>query len=448
MKVELLLFSLFIMILTALLASMRPYTNEEFQDSVSDVSSDRIIFLKVGLINFFAQEKNVEKLGLAALVQFAADKILFWPNYIDLCCKSTVVIDDNGAKKAADCDCNNISLLTSSCVDETLTFMNEKRVRTIQGSLGAPTHTNCTLTILGCNYRIMKRSIKMSVKESKHIGAHSTPRFEITMTGNVAPFILSRPIFVSFNMGGLYQVTYEDFRVIQTPSPDPLKRNALAYFDSTSSEHRIIIKKITSDDVFGREMYVDTPNTISGMSGDTAMTIFYVNFDNEVHQSSMTASVASFMLSDETLAQVFQGRSQITFVTGATDSMFCNNIALRQRADGMLVVTIDDIDYELPQGFVYNGSTTPMSKYHIVASYSYDILTIACFGVLTGTRKNVCYMVRYHTPKIFKMNKDDLLSAVKENGLWVNNMSDVFCATAVPNFALLAYKLGYVFDIY
>jgi len=450
MRVELVLTALFIIIMTAMFASMRPLRIENFNDTPEakggehQLASDRVLYLKVGLINFFAQPKNVVNLGQAALMKFAEDKVLFWPNYIDICCKSTTIIDDGNVKKAADCDCDNISLMTSSCVDETLTFMNEKRIRTIQGSIGAPSTANCTMSIFGCDYKIMKRSIKLNIASVLHTGAFSTPRFEVTLIGNAAPLILSRPIFIAFNMGGLYRTIHEDSKTVELSTEDILTRNALSNFDSTQKEHKLKLEKIMNADVFGKHIYIDTPNTIAGITGEVPLTLFYVNFDNELQHHSMTSNVYSLIIDNDTIPRIFDSRTQITILTGAQDSSYASKLVVKKMVGKGFIIQIDDVDYNIPAGF----NIDEFSKFHITITYSYDILMIVCFGIKAITRKNVCYMTRYHTPKIFQMKKGDLKKAIKENGLKPENLHDVFSSTGIPNYALLAYKLGYVFDIF
>ena len=120
-----------------------------------------------------------------------------------------------------------------------------------------------------------------------------------------------------------------------------------------------------------------------------------------------------------------------------------------------MTFVIDDEELAMPEGFMYYGDSNMFSKFHILITYSFDIVTIACFGIEKETRRNVSFMVRYHVKKTLKTEKEALIKTIKTlqmadgRALFVDDkMDDVMNLTSVPNYALVAYKLGYVFDIF
>jgi hypothetical protein len=466
-RADFIFFAMFIVVLCAFISSIQPRklkSRETFENASEQslIISSRVEYIRQGLVNFFAQRKNVVDVPETVFMDFVKLTTFIWPNYIDLCCQTTQKITDSGTTDV-NCDCGNILIDTSSCTDNTLLFMNERKTATITSNLGSVDSKNCMLTLLGNNYTISKRSMKLKITGIEHVGNFTKQRYRLYLEGNLAAFILSRPLFISFNTEGFYRIIYEDMRTRNNETEiyeDHSVRNAFAYFDSTKgSQYRVLVEKINNIDLpqSGLKMVVDTDGTLINMKAPLTVptTIYYMNYVNEITTASMMSYTATFYIDSFMYGDAFLNRTNINIITSANDSRFVSTVTFRQNIDMSMTLMLDTESYDLPAEFVYYGNANQYDKFHIIITVSYDILNVVCFGVVKNSRKNVAHYARYHIPKVFKMDKTQLINTLQNSKMqdgrslfMSNEVSDVMNVTAIPNYALLAYKLGYVFDVY
>lgn len=467
---ELLFLSAFIIILTACVASVK-YTREPFADETgtqevvakpSQVISNRIQYVKAGLVNFYAQMDNVDKVTENTFIDFIRLTIQFWPNYQDLCCSGTVQKTSGSANKTVNCDCNNITILNSSCYDNALKFTNEGASKTIS-QIGT-SDNNCMMTILQNDYRLVKRSLNLQIGSTEHVGPISKQMYKLVIGGNIAPFVLSRPMFISFNTLGLYRVIYDDYtnrNSMIDGFEDNKTRNVFAFFDSTKKNgYKMFLEKIKNSDYKNFELYSDTPATINGMTGSSPATIYYVNYQRETKGANLIINSATFFVDNVMYDELFQNNSNISIVTGASNSRYASAITFTQNANESMSIAVDGETFNIPSEFVYYGTQNNFLKWHIIVTYSFDVLTIVCFGVQKQLgNANISYMVRYHPRRTLNMSKDTLLDTLQKRilsdgrFLFMNKtknndyFSEVMNVTSIPNYAFLAQTLGYTFDV-
>lgn len=458
----------FIIIVTAFIASLKPnILKERFENSKNDalVLSERIWYLKAGLVNFFAQEKNVATDDYAVFKTFANNTIYFHPNDIDICCKAT--------QGKMNCDCPNISIHTSSVPDNTIKFFSEETVSTLFSQLPTSDERNAKCVISGNHYKILKRGIKLrALDKIEEVAQVGSEMYRIDLLGNIATFVLSRPVFIMMNDGGLYKVLYGDKK--ETPlSKFPL--NIFANYDGASPDpackenckkyYSLYLKRIKNDDFDGNFMYteVDRPLKLVDKSEmkDVSFisTIYYLTYSEEITTSGLTTNTVTLFLDKNMIKEIFEVNSNITIATDAKDNSNVTSITLEQERNGDIKFIVNGKDeIKLPESFPYNKKNEygleVLEKFHIIFTYSYDVVTLVCIGLDEDNRKNYITMERHHMDKSFKMKKDTLITflhskklAGPSRYLFIDNsLKEVLGPTSIPNYAVVAHRLGYSFQ--
>ena len=416
------------------------------------IMSDRINYFRIGLADFFTRHGYVSRKTKLEFEDYIKDKVYIWPSYQDICCKSL----DTGSTDL-DCACDNINISNSSCLDNLMKFHNEPRVSTIEGNIGAPKSSNCTMTILGNDYMLMKRSLKMKIKELKQVDIGDNKRFRLNLTGQLALFALSRPMFLSFNTNGLYRVVHEDKNNPSTESEYEITNfsNMFANFDSTRTRDNIVyLQQVAHDEIENLHVFQET-NTHIGRIQDIAkrdhpVTLYYLNYRSEVKVYDAHTHVINLFVNQK-IYNSFIFANTIDILTGNEKSQQIRFVRLHKSQSGILDLIIDDVSYPLPEDFVYYDPKQ-YQRFDICITISYDIVLIACYCIDSVTRKNICYLSRYNLPRNFGVMKETALEIIKSQSpdmfyMMRNNLKDVMSMTSIPNYAHLAYSLGYVFNI-
>lgn len=429
------------------------YDSTRLKDVVQGpIMSDRINYFRIGLANFFTRHDYVSRKTKLEFDDYIKDKVYIWPSYQDICCQSL----DTGTTDL-DCACDNINISNSSCLDNLMKFHNESRVSTIEGNIGAPKTSNCTMTILGNDYMLMKRSLKMKIKEIKQVDIGRNKRFRLNLSGQLALFALSRPMFLSFNTSGLYRVIHEDKNNPSTENEYEIAKfsNMFANFDSTRTRDNIVyLQQVAHDEIEGLRVFEET-NTHIARTQDIAkkdhpVTLYYLNYRSEVKVYDAQTHVINLFLNHK-IYNSFSLANTIDILTGNDKSQLVRFVRLHKSQSGILDLIIDDIRYPLPEDFIYYDPKQ-YQRFDICITVSYDIVLIACYCIDSITRKNISYLSRYNLPRSFGMKKETVMEIIKGQSpdmfyMMRNNLKDVMSLTAIPNYAHLAYSLGYVFNI-
>lgn len=456
---DVLFIALFFLVITALVASIRigpasrsrVIQRELFADKAGPeqavVVSDRIYFIKAGLVNFYAQAKNAIGHNDPEFRTFAEPTAFFHPNYLDFCCKTTANSD---GRPACEEECKSISLVTSACTDNRASFINEIRTSTISGDLGTATKDNCAVSILGNTYNLVKRTVNFDkvITDIQQVGNVSQQLFRMTLTGNTVFFALSRPAFVTFSSAGLYRVIYDDVTKATALQSNevPKRRHMFAYYTTLEKENYVYVQKVNAEDIEDFQMYQETTTNLLTQKKENPITIYYMNYVSELRQPSMVANSVTFVISQYLFATVFKSTTSITISTDTENTQNMSSLVLSQNEDLSLSLNIDDERYEVPDEVRY-FEDKDLSDFHVIFTVSYDMITIVVLSRNSITKKNVCSMVRYHSNKVFKMDKALLETALTHHGLQIpENLADVMSSTSIPNYAHLALKLGYAFD--
>lgn len=454
---------IFIMILILIISNITLYRNikntkkETFdQNQDTPIISDRIHFFRIGLGDIFTPQKNILNLSDKDFMDWITKYVYIWPNYQDFCCKAM-----QNKNEDIDCACNNIHILNSSCYDDSMHFFNEPRVNSIEGNIGAPNTSNCTMTLMGNNYLFLKKSISLILYQPiLQVGLSDFKLYRLTITENVLSIVLTNPMFMSFNTAGLYQVIHEDIRnpTGMNEYENKKSRNAFAFYSSLNKEPKhIYLKKINNSESlnFFSDTNTNIYRTFEQNKRYTA-TLYYLSYKSEIKNKNSNSNVLSFVINDKSYINDFKINNKIEIITDKNDSSHVRVFTVIKNDNGTLFIKINNYNDEeifyIPEEFPYVNAQQ-LTKFDICITYAFNVLYIVCYGVEKITRKNVCVCVRYHPQnKQLDISKDIIKNVFKNQASSMyyyveNNIKDVMNFTSIPNFAKLAYKLGYNFNI-
>lgn len=458
--------SLCVVLLAALIGSLNTQfllspDSEHFTNNVTTydsnvdgpVRSDRILYFKIGLANFFTTHDKLFMMTMPDFKSYINDKVYIWPNYQDLCCKTM----DN-RDSSLDCACDDINIHISSCTDDSPGTSNEPRAQTIEEVIGAMKKSNCTMTMFGNEYLLLKKSLVIRLSSPiSLVGVGNNKLYRLSLSGSITSFVLSRPLLISFNTSGLYQVVHEDINnpTRANESEQKIHSNTFAFYDSTRVNDNIVyLRKINHDIVPGFSVYTPTStniyNTFKPGTTDMTATLYHLSYKAEVKLYDAITNTVNLVINQDIFMSAFKVNNVLELVTDIDDTSIPRTISIRKEFDGILHFMIDGVVYSLPEGFVYYDPSQ-YERFDIIYTYAYDILLITCLGVESSTRKNVCYVLRHELNKKFQMKKSTMLDIFKnqmpEMHEYMTRLRDVMNVTCIPNFAQVAYKLGYVFTV-
>ena len=426
---------------------------EMYQDSKKmvlrePIMSDRYMYFQAGMQCFFTSFEKTADIKPEEFLAWIRDNnffIYFWPNYQDLCCKSEKERHEN-------CDCENIDVRLSSFEDDAYNYHNESRSQSIESNLGATNKNNCMVTLLGNDYILQKRTIRMKVKDKERVNK-SRDMYRITIEHkDLMAFVLSRPLFMSFSGSGIAAVIHEDYdRAIGLEEfEDKNERNIFSYFGSSQdrSSHHLLVRefkdgKLSAQNnfsIFSSAKY----STYKDPSKDQLCTLYYLTFLREVHDIPQAYAVnfcVNKKLFDEKRDAVY-----ITLDMNDEDPSLVHKVAMI-KDDGRLSLRVNQHDYEMPDEFDIHDPY--LTHFDVFFTIAFNIIIIVCLGKNSVSKQSVVFMKRHHIKKRFQSDKTFLHQAFREQvpkmyQYMQTHLDDVICLTAVPNYAKIAYKLGYM----
>jgi hypothetical protein len=467
--ISIIVFSVLIIFLSCLIgASNHDFTSkfelptENFVDEVqvydpdeNVIQSERLIYFKIGLANFFTQQDKLTSLTMPKFLSIIKQNVYMWPNYQDLCCKALEKGDSN-----LDCSCNNINIRNTSCFDTKTAIMNEKSVDTIEASLGASKQENCTISVLGNDYFFVKRSVLLNIQNIDMIGLSSKKQFRLTLGGNVSSIVFTRPLFISFNVHGLYKVVHQD--VDKTSRLDEYENkkesNMFAFYDSSKHDTNVMyLEKIHHNPENDIIVYNETSSTIKAFEKqkkkDYSATLYYMNYKSEIKVYDANTNVLNIIINEKTYNDTFLRSSTLVIITQKDNSDFIYTIQIEKNNDGKVhVVIYEETDkvktFNIPDEFLYYDPSH-FEKFDICITFSYDILMINCWGIRQDTRVTEGFSVRYHLSKKLEIKKELARTTLQEQAPQIlyymnNTLKDVMNFTCIPNYSRLMNVMGYV----
>lgn len=475
------LFILLSGIVGALVRKSNPeyFTNQE--PSIINLFKARL-FNKNGIYNFYSSgEAGSTFFQNRENEEYVKEIVTFYPNYNDFYCLAVQGAD------AVDSDrCQNFLIDNFSCHDTTShsLSLSSNLCSSINSGVGAQ-GDNCMLRCMHNYYKLVKRCILFnSINIVKTRYGNTSDAYEITVTGDISSFILSRPMFISFGNYGLYSILHIDYST---------KTNCLKKFSSSDLPSYSFF--ITRVEPLLSRYAMDSASTatlnelVANKSIDLKkfpVTIYYLNYHNMIVVSkdndafNYTHSM-TLVFSKERLEGMIADRNNIQN-TSAT-SYLLNLATNAQGTASTFVPSMISVLYDIKTKDAVNvfkidvkyGNTiislSPHAdflkkitelreqnikhKYHIVVTYSLDMMIIASFIKVDGMTKDFVYYIKHDvsqgsTRLVLKYNIKELSKQLRSDstqGLLVdiNDNRQILNLTSIPNFALLGKSLGYIF---
>jgi hypothetical protein len=436
--IVLLIFSMFMIVLVAILASFKKPV-EKFDNNQLSIVTKRIKYLDYGLINYFSQSSQIQRIKDGDTGNNGSPYVFIYPNSIDIMCNATTMESEKV--------CNDISLSKSFVIDDSPIYMYENNGGSMLTS-GNPNNdvSNYTMRIFNNEYRMKKRSITLNIESVEPFQSSATNNFlwyVVQIKGSISTFILSRPVFITINNLGAFKVIYDNV------NKNGVESNAFISYNSNIKTNYIYLEKI-NDDLF----YPSTTDTINDkvvnntrnqvLSNKTPLILYYlvyektlpfVNFD----VNSFTIHLSKHQLEGQKVIPQFisiSGRSEI-----ATSDKI-NTIQISKDVNNPLLYNISIVHpsithkINLPADFVPQKFT----QYDIIITYSFDILIVACFAK-DSSNNEYCFVTR------FSSKSNNLIFECKKNKLetqLIPLQNDV-PHTSIQHLPALAFKYGYTF---
>ena len=431
------------------------YQDSKTMNAHDPIISDRYMYFQVGMQCFFTSFEKTADIKPEQFLAWIRDNnffIYFWPNYQDLCCKSK---KENDATRK-NCDCENIDVRLSSFEDDGFKYHNESRSESMESNLGATNKNNCMVTLLGNDYILQKRTIRMKVQDKERVNK-SREIYRMTIQHkDLMAFVLSRPLFLSYSGSDIMGVIHEDYdkAIGLDDFEDKKERNVFSYFGSSQdhSNHRLLVHDV-KDGKLSKQNNFSIFNSSKhpahkDSSKDQLCTLYYLSFLREVHDIPQAYAV-NFCVNKK----LFYEKRDAVYITldmNDEDPLLVHKVAM-VKDDGRLVLRVNQQDYEMPDEFDIHDPY--LTHFDIFFTIAFNIIIIVCLGKSSVSKQSVVFMKRHHMKKRFETDKAFLHQAFREQvpkmyQYMHKNLDDVMCLTAIPNYAKIAYKLGYMNTVF
>jgi hypothetical protein len=393
----------------------------------------------------------------------------------------------------------NMFLDNVSCNDVFMSSMSRKeKPSSSTSSLISVDSSSCQVRVLNNYYKLLKRSLmfdNITVQNISGPALYNTlsdvQGYMLTVSGNLAAFALSRPLFISFGPYGAYGIRH----FTQAGS---INKNIFTNFSSEGSQlYNIFIYQLNSPDQFANyrmqpskfdaavpltQLYRQNGN--NNQFHKFPITIYYLNFYRPIVSYVMSTNIdylntltlvmsKEYMQSYNKQAHVASRSIELNLEASrstSTDVSFIHSIEVKfnltsTNADDVfyVVMTSNNVrqTFRPHSGFLTKVASLrgPNSKtnhnFHIVVSTSFDAVTIVAF-LQTKDSENVmdtCYMTREQT----RLQSRDMILSYK--GSVIDSSSEsasiqsivkemkkyasMLTTSSIPNYAYLAKALGY-----
>jgi hypothetical protein len=374
--------------------------------------------------------------------------MLFAPNFMDIYC-------ENQGRDASDDRCKTAYINNHAIVDQTFKGNCSLMNTTIKGN-----RENAVVRILNSMYFITKTCIDIEVVS---ITTYSDGfRIEIDDNVNLSTMALICPTMISFQMYGLY-------KIIHNGNDD----NIFTSFDNKRGKRAIYVKLITNSLVTpGVAVSTRRSLPIDSQDGHTKIdllcTMYYLQFEKDM----VTRSVDTFY---NNMTLTFD-KHYIMSRTNRFDTVFNSDIAIDapKTSSTFLSKRIKcTFDRQAVNVFsveigANNTNAAPFicfvhpkfsekvreiekddlgkqnHQFHIVFTYTMDKIIIAAFyRNVNYPNDNLFFINQYNVlsgnPVFLQYREPDIVRLGGKIN-FRNNVVPIFC---IPNYALMAYRLGY-----
>ena len=457
-----------LLLLCAIISSVKHSKKETFDNTV--LNEDKLILYNTnGLFFFYAYGGvNSKFYNLQGDIDTIKFLVSFYPNYMDNYCQGITGASLDTAR------CNNMFIDYNATKDNHFSSLsyNEMTCESINSDIGAKSE-NSIIRVMGNYYHFMKRCFKVSKLKIDQpiisgINQEQTISYILNFTDPLSSVVLSRPLFLSFGTYGLYYIDH---------SKDA-SNNVFASYDSTDpSPKRMTILPVQSYNNFA--MYPNTQFNVQNLYGNNSVipetfpiTIYYLNYHDSISArqniSFNSANTLTLILSDTTIQNIIKQQNSVSaqFTTtlnfsGTTTTPDTLAATLDIVWNGSAMSPSDLLQFNVNYSSGYSTvSISPhlgflsylladmSTKFHIIFSYSLDVIIITCF--INQGSGDACYMIRQPVSTgsdlvILKYDVSNMHKQLEDNNLIydLESTNALVSMTSIPNYALLGKALGY-----
>lgn len=457
-----------LLLLCAIISSVKHSPKETFENSV--LNEDKLILYNTnGLFYFYAYGGvNSKFYNLQSDIDTIKFLVSFYPNYMDNYCQGITGANLDTAR------CNNMYIDYNATKDNQFSSLsyNEMTCESINSDIGAKPE-NSIIRVMGNYYKFMKRCFKVNQLKIDQpiisgINQEQTISYILNFTDPLSSVVLSRPLFISFGTYGLYYIDH---------SKDS-SNNVFASYDSTDpTPKRMTIYPVQSLNNFA--MYPGTQFNVQNLYGNGnvipttfPITIYYLNYYDSISArqniSFNSANTLTFVLSNTTIQNMLNQQNSVSAQftttlnfsgTTTTPDTLAATLDIVWNGSAMSPADLLKFNVNYSSGFS-NVSVSPhlgflsylladmSAKFHIVFSYSLDVIIITCF-VKQGDG-DACYMIRQPVSTgsdmvVLKYDVANMDQQLQDNNLSydLDLYKQLVSMTSIPNYALLGKAFGY-----
>jgi hypothetical protein len=481
----LLMICVFLIFMTAVIASIkiRP-PNENFVDRDMSNQLKARLYNSNGMYNFYSFGNLLSTLYKQRdNAEFVKYLVSFPASLADVYCTITDASDPSR--------CGNMFIDNLTCADTRFTALayRENACNALSTLVGVNSDV-CQVRVLSNLYQFNKRCLtfdNISLTPTKIMVEDASPDgFTLSITGaNVAPFVLSRPLFMSFGTYGLYRIVHGATDTVFTNFSSHFTRDTVYRFQIVAIKTPSATANANTDNVMmhpnitslGLERLLKPSNNNQYIIPNAhPITIYYLNYlsyiNNNMGFSISKTNVFTLIFSKDFLESVKNENgawTQVisTYATNIDNIIVPTNITIEynhspSNAGDLFRVTVSttttsSIVFKPHPDFLnalqsLRSMQTTQYNYHIMMTYSLDSMTITTFVHSSVSNANdTCHMVRSQVlennqPVIMSYDIVTVESALKPSGVYVSQKQyEQFSnITAIPNYALAAKYLRYI----
>lgn len=416
-------------------------TNQEHfendQNTNLNITSNRIKYLEYGMVNFFAQDRHIDKILNGDTGNEGSPYVFIYPNNIDIMCSATNLTND--------IICQEINVMKSFERDVYPIYRSEMKANVISGSVQIASNNNI-MRIFDSEYYMKNRSILLNVlKVEPFVNKRSDNKYwySVSVSGNLKSLILTRPFFITINEFGMYKIIYDSVMENNKES------NMFVSFNSLEKTNTFYIEKINDEKAFPPTTNDIRDSIVNGemkqkLTNETPITIYYVIFNRIL--PFKTFDINSFVIHLDKLA--LEKNKKIPSLVNF-DFNIGNNIISTDKINSMQITKDKNNGYRYYMTLNHNSTKIQVefpeqfepakyTNYDIFIMYSYDVLTIVCFS--KDAANEYCFVER-------KADKNyNLILETTKNNIelqFSSFLEDNIQLTSNPYLPMVANKYGY-----
>jgi len=438
-----------IIIVVAFMSVLRDSVTEEF---VTSEEASTLKFQKEKSLAYFDLLKGFfmtqNTLSYPITDEDKTKMLLFAPNFMDIFCEKQ-------GSETADVRCKTAYVNNHAIVDQTLKSTCSLMNTSVKGN-----KENAAIRVLNSMYFLSKVCIDLIITSITTSGDGF--RIEFSDKVDVTSMALICPTMISFQMYGL-------FRIIQNGKTD----NIFTSFYNKQQKNAIYVKLVTDSLVTPsavvstrRNLPIDNPGV--AIKQNQLCTMYFLNFEKdmisrsiETFYNNLTFTYDKYYLSSQTNRFDTSFTTDMSIDAPGTSSTFISKRVQCTFDRSSINVFSVEIGANNINAAPFTCSVHPKfsskireiekeelgkqnHQFHIVFTYTMDKITIAAFYRNVNYPNDNLFFITQHfvssgNPIFLQFKEPDLTKL----GNKINLRNNVVPFFSIPNYALMAYRLGY-----